>query len=165
MNTSFKTQSIFFILTIVVALFIYSCSDDSSNPGNNNPTSFSITGTITFADTTRVYTGGSYNISAFTSWPPAGQPSAIGFLTPVLNGGVYSSTYSLTSLPNGYYYLATAWTKEPYVVGGNYVLGTYGCDTNSIFTCSPDSVVINSANVPNINYYSYIDTSKNLIRF
>lgn len=163
MKTSFRTHAILFVLTVIVAVFIYSCGEDTVTPTNNGP--YSISGTISFVDTTRVYTGGGYNISAFTSWPPAGQPSAIGILNPVFSGGRYTATYSMTGLPNGYYFLATAWTKEPYVTGGNYVLGTYGCDTNSIFTCSPDSVVVNGGNVSNINSYSYIDTSKKLIRF
>jgi len=164
MSKTVKTNLLLLFFAVFITLVIYSCGDDPVT-NNNNPTTFNINGTITYADTTRVYSGGSYTISAFTSWPPTGAPSAFALVNPVKNGNVYTGAYSVTALANGKYYLASAWTKEPYVANGNFVLGTYGCDTNSIFTCSPDSVVINGSNVTNINFYSYIDTSKALIRF
>ena len=164
MKTTLLKHLMLFAFVAFVGILINSCGDDTvvTNPGT---TTYSISGTITFADTTKVNSGGGYNVSAFTSWFPTGAPSGISLMTPVKVGNVYTAAYSITGLANGNYFLASAWTKEPYVTGGNYVLGTNGCDTNSIFTCRPDSVVISGSNLANINFYSYIDTSKKLINF
>lgn len=165
MKKTFLKHLGLFVIVAFVGIIINSCGDDTTTNNNPGATTFSISGTITFADTTKVNAGGSYNVSAFTSWFPTGSPSGISLMTPVKVGDVYTATYSISGLANGYYFLASAWTKEPYVAGGNYVLGTNGCDTNSIFTCRPDSVVVNGSNLTNINFYSYIDTAKKLINF
>ncbi|MEO8513621.1 MAG: hypothetical protein ABI543_08680 [Ignavibacteria bacterium] len=164
MKTTLLKHLMLFALVAFVGILINSCGSDTIT-NNQGATTFLINGTVSFADTTRVYTGGSYNVSCFTTWPPAGAPSGIAIMTPVMIGGVYTSTYSISGLSNGKYFLASAWTKEPYVTGGNYVLGTNGCDTSSIFTCMPDTVTVSGNNVTDINFTSWIDTAKKLIKF
>ena len=164
MKTSLIKHLAFFAIVAFIGIMVNSCGEDTVT-NNTAPTTFSINGTVTFVDTTRVYTGGSYNVSCFTTWPPAGAPSGIAIMTPVLSGGVYTATYSITGLSNGKYFLASAWTKEPYVTGGNYVLGTKGCDTNSIFICMPDSIAVSGSNVTTVDFKSFIDTSNALVNF
>lgn len=166
MTKSLKNNLILFTLITSIGILINACSDDT-NP-TNPPTTFSISGTITFVDTTKVDSGGFYNVSAFNSWFPAGSPSGSAVITTVLDSGVYTASFSISGLSNGNYYLASAWTKNPYQQGGNYVLGTYGCDTNGFFppvSCNPDSVAVNGSNINNINFYSYLDTAKSLVNF
>ncbi|MCI0449165.1 MAG: hypothetical protein L0Y79_05170 [Chlorobi bacterium] len=167
MKKSLKTNALFFTAALLITLFIYSCSEDTTTNTGGSST-YTISGTITFADTLKVDSGGSYNISAFNSWFPTGQPNSFSILNPVKVGNVYTASYTLSGLSNGYYFLASAWTIEPYTPGGNYVLGSYGCDTNGFVppaNCRPDSVVISGSNVTGINFYSYIDTNKSLINF
>ncbi len=166
MKTSFKNNLVFFVLVLIIAVVIHSCDDDTSN--NPGPSTYSITGTITFSGTNIVTSGGSYNVSAFNTWYPTGSPNGIAIMNPVLNSGIYTASYSIAGLSNGNYFLASAWTKEPYVTGGNYVLGTNGCDTMALggpFACRPDSIVVNGSNVTNVNFISYIDTTNSLVEF
>jgi len=167
LKTSSRHYLVFFIFTVIIAVIIYSC-DDNTTPNNPGSSTYSISGTITFNGTSIVASGGSYNVSAFNAWYPTGSPNGIAIMNPVLNGGVYTAIYSIAGLSNGNYFLASAWTKEPYVTGGNYVLGTNGCDTMALggpFACRPDSIVVNGSNVININFISYIDTANSLVEF
>ncbi len=163
MKTTLLKHLMLFAFVAFVGILINSCGSDTVV--TPTATTFSISGTVTFVDTTRVYSGGSYNVSCFTTWPPAGAPSGTAIMTPVLLGGVYTATYSISGLSNGKYFLASAWTKEPYVTGGNYVLGTKGCDTSSIFTCMPDSNTVSGSNVTGIDFKSFIDTANALVNF
>lgn len=145
---------------------MYSCGSDTVTNTTTTPDANTISGTITFTDTTNISSGGFYNVSAFTSWYPTGQPSSSDTLHPVKSGNVYTATYKLKGLNNGYYFLAAAWTKIPYQMGGNYVTGLHGCDTSHSFSCRPDSLTIsNNAGLTGINFLSVMDTNKAIIKF
>ncbi len=145
-----------------------SCSDDDTVPVTpSGPEANSISGTITFADTNFVTTGGYYDISAFNAWFPMSSPTGNDSLIIRKVGNKYQADYKIRNLPNGSYFLTSAWIELPYIPGTSVNgLGTNGCDTSSVFTCRPDSVVIsNNAGVENIDFISWADTTKRLYQF
>ncbi len=180
MNTSFRTHTILFALVVVIAVFIYSCGEDTVTPpptanfncftDTNTPAAGIINGTISFYDTNRVYPGlnGYYDVSAYTSWPPAGPPSASDSIDLNKVNDVYKGCYQLNNLPpSGTFYIVAAFIKLPYAQGSVFVSGMYGCDTNAIciFT-NPGTVILNgSAGAKNINFNADLDTANMQIRF
>ncbi len=161
MKKTIKINLFFILLAALVTLFIYSCNNSTTTP--TTPTSFSLGGTVNFLDNNRVSSGGYYNISVFTSWPPTGAPTAYDTLT-IIPPPPFSSTFTFNSLNNGTYYLAVAWTRTPYVTGGNYVLGLYKCNPPTS-SCQASGITINGANITNISVQSYLDTAHAIFKF
>lgn len=157
-------QALCFSLLITT---VYSCSDDDNTViVPVGPEANSISGTITFEDTNFVTSGGYYDISAFTSWFPSGPPTGNDSLIITKVGNKYQANYKISNLPNGQYFLSSAWIKLPYVQFSVNGLGTYGCDTSSAFTCRPDSVTIsNNVGVENINFLSWADTTNRIYQY
>ena len=165
MNTSFKTHSIFFILTIVAAVFIYSCGSDTTT-NNNTTVTFdvnTINGTITFAETNFI-PGGSYLISAYpeSGWPPMSGPSA--YDTIHVSTGQTAYNYKLVGLNDGKYVVSVGYRKA--TGGQSPIMGIYGCDTSHSFTCllSPTlkADISGNAGVGNINFLSWADTTNKI---
>jgi hypothetical protein len=169
MNTSFRTHSILFALIAVIAVFIYSCGEDTVTPINNVPPVGTLSGTITFYDTNRVYDDSNYyDLSAYSSWPPAGPPSASSIINLSKTNNVYTGTYQLTGLPDsGSFYVVAAWIKFPYGPGSVYVSGMYNCDTNVVcmFTNPTPAILPGNQGLNNINFNADLDTANMQLRF
>ncbi len=111
-----------FLFASALMISLYSCSDDN----NNNivvtgPEANTISGTITFADTNFISSGGYYDLSAFTAWFPTGNPARSDSLKIIPVGNKYQANYKLTNVPNGTYFLTVAWIKLPYGPGQSMV--------------------------------------------
>jgi hypothetical protein len=147
------------ILFVLVLVFtIYSCDSATVTP---SPEANSISGTVTFADTNFTFTGGYYDVAAFSSWPPTGAPTGNDSVVITQNGNVYTASYKVQGLSDGTYYIAMGW--RPITGGQSPVMGLYGCDTSHNFSCLPTGVSITSnAGVENINFICWADTSKKL---
>lgn len=158
---------------IAMLLFIaYSCSDSSNTttpPAGLDANS--INGTVLFADTNFGSASvGNYNISAFTSWPPSGPPSANVNLTISKVGSVYQGTYKITAVNNGIYFIAVGWRRL--IGGASPVMGIYGCDTMHYMppanTCPRDTAQMNkaiisgNAGISLPNFLTWADTTKRI---
>jgi len=167
MNKSFKTHSLFFIFTALLAVFIYACSDDPVTPTNPTYDAKSINGTITFVETGFMDSSvGSYLVAAYprSGWPPMGGPAA--FVSLPIVAGQVSYNYKLVDLPDGAYVVSVGFRKN--TGGQSPIMGIYGCDT-ARFPSSPcllspsDSAVISNTNgVGNINFLSWADTTNKI---
>lgn len=165
------------LIVISTVLLINGCKNDTNNP--IYPTSFdknSINGTITFVDTTYISdtAHGYYSIDAYSSWPPTGAPSAIAKIIPSKNSnGKYTATYKLLVTSDGSYTLTTAFIKTPYGAGSVLGLGMYDTTASNdtthnagiIFGSHPKAVITNGTGIGNINFNSWIDTTKKIYNF
>jgi hypothetical protein len=169
MKKSLKTNLIFFALTAAAAVFMYACGDDNIITNTpNTPAVGTMSGTITFFDTNRVYSGGNYDVSVYSSWPPTGPPAGSSAVTLTKNGNVYTGTYSIPGLTSGANYVTVAaWIKTPYGPGAVYVSGLRGCDTNAAcFFANPTRDTLpSSQGLENLNFNADLDTSKMQVRF
>jgi|GEM_PF-1599755 len=135
----------------------------------------SISGRVTFVDTIGYYkfrdtTKGYYNISAFGQWPPMGPASANVKLYPYMMNGKMVADYKLIVPGNGSYTITNSYNKLPYSAGSIYGLGKWGSDTSHVPAIVYDTTnarvhIINSIGNININYLSWIDTTKKIYRF
>lgn len=150
------------ILFIAVLVFsIYSCDSTTVTPTTEANT---ISGTITFADTNFITSGGVYDIGAFSnpSTPPTywfGPPTAYDTLVITNNNGVYSANYKLTGVPDGNFVIAVGFRKD--TGGQSPIMGVYGCDTahTSCFLDPQRVTITNNAGVSGINFISWADTA------
>jgi len=167
MKTALKSNLFFLALAVTATILIYSCGTDTVTNTTTTPDAGTISGTITFVDTTRVYNNGYYDISAYSSWPPAGPPSASDTIKITKNNNVYNGTYKIKGLTGGAsYVLAAAWIKTPYGPGSVYVLGLKGCDTVETCYNNPTPVVLpSSQGLADVNFKAFIDTSKTHVKF
>lgn len=165
---------LFAFVVISLLTLAYSCSNND-NPVTSAWDNNSINGTITFVDSNGYITdttGGYYNVDAFGTWPPNAGPSAYSLVNIKKTGNVYTASYKLSNLASGSYVITFAWNKVPYVPGNStYLLGVYGCSTDSTrYTCwsSPNvskAVITDSKGIGNINFSSYLDTAKKIVKF
>lgn len=166
-KNTFKLSLVHAMLISVLMISVYSCSDDDTTVTQNptGPEANSISGTITFTDTNFVTSGGYYDISVFNSWFPMGSPTGNDSLVITKVGNTYQANYKVTNIPNGTYYLTSAWIKLPYVPGTSVNgLGLYGCDTT--LCMSPTAVTItDNVGRENINFLSKADTAKRIYQF
>ncbi|MCC6866604.1 MAG: hypothetical protein IT280_10645 [Ignavibacteria bacterium] len=112
MNKILKYTSLFAFVAII-GILINSCGNDNVTNNTNVPAG-TIRGTITFVDTNRVYNNGYYDVSVYSSWPPAGPPSGSDTITLVKNGNTYTGTYEITGLSAGSYVTTSAFIRTPY---------------------------------------------------
>lgn len=170
MKKSIKTNVFLFILTAITVIFLYSCSEDTVSPNNpNNPPAGTMSGTITFYDTNRIYSGGYYDVSVYATWPPQGAPSGSSAVTfTKIGDSVYTGTFTITGLTSGGNYVTVAaWIKTPYAPGSVHVAGVRGCDTNAAcFFANPqrDTLPTNMG-LENINFNADLDTANMQVRF
>lgn len=159
-------------------LSLYSCSSDSSSPVSSGVTyeQNSINGTISFVDMGFISdtVNGYYTVSAFSSWPPTSNATASAKIKPVLSGGKYSATYKLVVPSDGSFTITTAFVRIPYVPGMSVLgLGMYdtipGNDTTHntgiIYGSHPKAIITSGAGIGNVNFNSWIDTSKKIYKF
>jgi hypothetical protein len=161
---------------LLISFTIFSCKSDTTNPVYTSGTTYdaySINGTITFVDNNFIpdTVNGYYDISAFSSWPPTGNATASAKLKPVLSGGKYTASYKII-VPNGSFTLTSAYIKLPYGAGSVLGLGMYdvaGNDTTHnlgiIYGSHPKATITNGAGIGNINFNSWIDTTKKIYNF
>lgn len=155
----------------------YSCnSDDNTVTQGQTYEANSINGKITFADTNYYAfsdtSKGYFNISAFATWPPTGPASANSKLVIKKEAGIYVADYKLVVPGNGDYVVTTSYIKLPYLPFGSvFGLGTYQCDTSHsaacIFATPPSKIakIENNNGLGNINFFSWIDTTKQIYKF
>ena len=161
------------VVVMIVSIAIYSCKDNSTNPTSGGTTydANSINGLITFVDTNRVdTTNGYYDVSAFATWPPTGPASANVKIYPTKQtGGIYTASYKLAGLPNnGNFVVTSSFIKLPYASGSVLGLGSYGCDTSAscLFGPGVQKVTLsNGAGVGDINFRSFVDTTRKIYKF
>jgi hypothetical protein len=159
------------ILAAAAFIFIYSCGDDEivNNNNTNNPPAGTMSGTITFYDTNRVYSdSGYYDVSVYSSWPPQGPPSGSDSITLTKNNNIYTGAFSIAGLTSGANYVTVAaWIKFPYGQGSVYVSGMRGCDTNAAcFFANPQRDTLPSdMGLDNINFNADLDTANMQVRF
>jgi hypothetical protein len=162
MKKSLKTNALFLALALLITLFIYSCSEDTTTSTPTGPANNTINGKVNFIGSAPFTAGGYYFIAAYSTWFPTGPPAAGDTLVPVLNNGKYEASYQLAGVNDGQYVVTAAWIQLPYGPGSVYGLGIYGCDTpfTPICIANPPRVTIsNNAGVENINFNSVFDTS------
>lgn len=167
----------FGVVLVILLTVAYSCSDSTNNPVNNNPVydQLSINGRVTFPDTNGYYkyqdtSKGYYNISAFSQWPPVGNASANSKLTMKIDGGKLVADYKIILPANGLYTITSAYIRLPYTAGSVFGMGKYGSDTShspaAIFDTTNARVIITGNNgVGNINFLSWLDTTKRIYKF
>ena len=155
----------------------YSCNSDSTvAPGVTTYDQLSINGRITFTDSVGYYkftdtSKGYYNISAFSQWRPVGPASANSKLVLKMEGGKMVADYKMIVPANGFYTVTSAYIKLPYSSGSVYGLGKYKSDTTHnpvvVFDSSSSAKVSITGNqgVGNINFLSWIDTTKKIYQF
>lgn len=167
MKKTFLKHLGLFVIVAFVGILINSCGDDTVVTPTTVPAG-TISGTITFVDTTRQYTDGYYDVSVYASWPPSGPPSGSDTLTLTKNGDVYTGTYQISGLSAGSYVTTCAWIKTPYAPGSVYLLGVRGCDTNRSPSCwgnpAKDSLP-SDRGLNDINFKSWIDTTNKIFQF
>jgi hypothetical protein len=161
-----------YLVAVLGLLFVaYSCSDDSTVTPTG-PEANSVNGTVSFADTNFISSGGTYLISAYpsTAWPPTGGPSSYDTvrIRRENNAWVKSYNYTLKGLSSGDYVIAVGWKAIFPPTAPSYVQGTYGCDTlHGPCVANPTlkaTIQSNNAGVSNINFLSWADTSKALFK-
>jgi hypothetical protein len=155
---------------------VIGCSDDSTTvtPGTTYP-NLTINGRVTFVDSTGYYkfkdsSKGYYNISAFSTWPPMGPASANGKLVPKMENGKMVADYQIVLPSKGNYTITSSYIKLPYASGSVYGLGKYKSDTTHnvavIYDTTGARVYLpESPGVGDINFLSWIDTTKKIYRF
>ncbi len=162
MKKTIKTNILFLVLAVLTTAILYSCKDDAvTTTGTGGPEANSISGTVTFVETDSSVFGsntvGTYEVVAFSSWPPMGPPSGSDTLVYTKVGNVYKGTYKITGLSDGDYVIANGWRTT--IGWQSPGLGIYGSDTASNIV--PTTVTItNNAGVENINFLSWADTTK-----
>lgn len=168
MKNTFLKHLGLFVIVAFVGILINSCGDDTVVTPTTVPAG-TIRGTITFVDTNRVYDDSSYyDVSVYASWPPTSGPSGSDVGTLTKSGDVYTGTYEITGLSPGAYVTTSAFVKIPYGPGSVYLLGVRGCDTNSSPVCwgNPSRDTLKSdVGLENINFLSWIDTTKKIAQF
>ncbi len=150
------------VCVIFLMFSINSCSNDTVTPAG--PDANTVSGTITFADTNILRTGGFYDIGVFPnpSTPPAywfGPPSSNDTLRYTKTGNLYTATFKLKGVSNGSYVVAVGFRTD---TQRDLIMGVYGCDT-SHSTCffDPQRIsVTNNQGVENVNFISWADTTK-----
>ena len=155
-------------MAVLTTAILYSCKDDAVTPASG-PEANTISGTVTFFETDSSVFGsnsvGTYEVVAFSTWPPTGPPTATDTLAYTKVGNVYKGTYKLTGLNNGDYVIANGWrTTTGWQSPG---LGIYGCDTAHFGTSScPNNptraTITNNNGLENINFLSWADTTKKI---
>lgn len=171
MKTKFIGNLLFIICAIAIISIAYSCKSDDIVAPVTGPENNTISGTVYFADTLFGSNAvGYYDIAAFSSWPPAGAPSANDSLELVKVGGKYQANYTIKGLGVGVdsakYVIAVGWRRL--TGGASPVMGIYGCDTahyTGPSSCpgNPSKIVIrNNAGVTGQNMISWADTTKRI---
>ena len=165
-----KTKSLGNFLFVICALALisiaYSCKSDDVITPVVGPDANTINGTVTFADTGFISTGGVYLISAFTTWLPSGPPAAYDTIK-ISRGtsGRWNTAYDykLKGISSGAYAISVGFRKS--TGGQSPIMGLYGCDTTHNMCVLTDTVkarVINNSGVAGINFPSWADTTKKL---
>jgi len=131
-------------LIIVIPLFIFSCSESSTGPEDEFG---KISGAITFIGSWPE--NGEVQVSAWTSWPPAGPPTAF---SDAFTPGTIFQNYALEGLSKGIYDVITVGWRNPDNPADAKVLGIYwlqtdslGVDSNGYPTVTPVSIDVSSS--------------------
>lgn len=169
MKTKFFANFSLVVLILSVLTIAYSCKSDDVVTVVL-PDANTINGTVTFADTGFISTGGVYLISAYGTWLPAGPPNAYDTIKINRNSttGRWNTSYSykLKGLPdNGSFAVAVGFRKS--TGGQSPIMGVYGCDTThngcaGSSTLTGRATITNGAGVAGIDFSSWADTTKKL---
>jgi len=166
LKTKFLANFSLFVLILSVITIAYSCKSDDIITVVG-PDANSINGTVTFADSGFVSTGGIYLISAFSSWPPAGPPAAYDTVRISRNSSTgrwnQSYSYKLSNIANGSYAVSVGFRKA--TGGQSPIMGVYGCDTTHnmcVITTTSRATITGNAGVTGIDFSCWADTTKKL---
>jgi hypothetical protein len=170
------TNLAFVVVLVSMLTIAYSCSDNTVTPVPTTYDQLSINGRITFADTAGYYkftdtSKGYYNISAFSQWPPMGPASANSKLVLKMEGGKMVADYKLILPSNGLFTVTAAYIKLPYLPFGSvFGLGKYKSDTSHVPAVIYDTTnarvtISGNQGVGNVNFLSWIDTTKKIYQF
>jgi hypothetical protein len=172
----FSNGVLYSVIIIAIAL-LSGCSKDDTNPiSSQSYDAYSINGTVSFVDTLFISdtAHGYYDISAFANWPPTSNASASAKIFPVKSNGKYTATYKIIVPSNGSYTITTSFIRIPYVPNSSVLgLGIYdvaGRDTlhnDSILfqVPHPKATISEGTGIGNINFNSWIDTTKKIYKF
>lgn len=170
----FLSKGIMFLMFIAAAIVIYSCKDNATNPTVVTYDANSINGTVSFVDTIFIAdtTHGYYSINAYSTWPPAAGPTAYSKIYPTKSGGRYTANYKIVLPSDGAYTITTSFIKLPYGPGSVLGLGMYDVSPNDtthsasiIYGNHPKATITSGAGIGNINFNSWIDTTKKIYKF
>ncbi len=130
----------YLIISILLLVFYAGCEmpQDLNVPGDN------LKGYVTHVDTNLITDGGFYSVSVFnadSTDPFHRVPVMVDSMTLTRLGDRYWSTYSMSGIPNGNFYVAATWSRYPRIPNEvPIVLGTYGCDTSA--TCTTHILIM-----------------------
>lgn len=166
MKKNFLANFSLVVLILSVITIAYSCkSDDVVSP--SGPAANSINGNITFVDTNFISTGGTYLVSAYSTWPPMSGPSSYDTVRISRNSTTgkwnQSYTYKLSSVANGSYAVSVGFRKA--TGGQSPIMGVYGCDTthnSCVVTTTSRATITSNAGVTGIDFTCWADTTKKL---
>lgn len=128
-----KRSRIFSLVALAaMMLFVSACSDDD-NP-TNAPEFGSVAGRVTFVGSWPSV--GDVQVSIWTSWPPAGPPSAA---TNPIPSASTTYDYKIEGLNKGTYKALTVGWRNPANPAGAKVLGLYLNDANNTGVLGIDS--------------------------
>lgn len=172
----FFLKSVLFSIILTIFVFICGCNDNTINSASTIYDANTINGTITFVDTNLVLdtTYGYYNVSAFAYWPPTANATASSRIYPTKVNGKYTANYKIIIPSDGSYTLTSAYIKIPYIVGSSVLgLGMYdmtqGNDTTHnlsiIYGQHAKAVISGRTGIGNINFNSWLDTTKKIYTF
>jgi hypothetical protein len=161
----------------MLLMIAFSCSDKNNNivTGGITYDANSINGTVTFVDSVFISdtTHGYYSVDAYSVWPPTAGPTAFSKIHPTKSGGKYSANFKIIVPSDGSYILTTSFIKTPYVPGSSVLgLGMYDVSPNDtthsasvIYGNHPKATISGGTGIGNINYNSWIDTTKYIYKF
>jgi hypothetical protein len=174
------TNGVVFSVIVMIAALLNGCSNDTTTNPTVTYDAYSINGTISFVDTlinTAILTDtahGYFDISAFANWPPTSNASASAKIFPVKSNGKYTAGYKLIVPSNGSYTITASYIRVPYVPGSSVLgLGIYdtapGSDTSHsasiIYGPHTQAVISGGTGIANIDFKSWIDTTKKIYKF
>ncbi len=166
MKTKFIGNFLFVLCAAALLTVAYSCKSDDVIT-TVLPDANTISGTVTFADSNFIATGGTYLISAYASWPPMGPPATYDTIKINRNSSTgkwnQAYDYKLKGLNNGDYAIAVGFRKA--TGGQSPIMGIFGCDTTHntcVLTTTMRAGIVNNAGVTGINFTSWADTTKKL---
>jgi len=167
LKTKFLGNFLFVICAIALITIAYSCKSDDVITPVVGPDANSINGTVTFADSGFIATGGTYLIAAYSTWPPMSGPSSYDTVRISRNSSTgkwnQSYTYKLSNVANGSYAVSVGFRKS--TGGQSPIMGVYGCDTthnSCVVTTTSRAVITSNTGVTGIDFTCWADTTKKL---
>lgn len=170
MKNSVKLNGIVLFIALITTILIYNCGSDTVTNTPNTPAIGTLSGTITFTDTNKVDTNGYYDVSVYTSWPPAAQPPGSDTIKFTRTNGVYTGTFTIKGLESGRpYWTVAAYIHLPYISGSSvYVLGLRGCDNNEACYMGPGAksdTLPSNQGLAGVDFKAFLNPNLSHVRF